>query len=412
MVSLLNAVFWISAGCLAYIYAGYPLFLWSIGAFRRVRFRRDYDHLPGISVLISARNEEKDIAWKVAETLAWDYPRDRLEVLVASDASEDRTEEILRSIPDSRLRWIANRRRLGKNLSLNKLCALASGELLFFTDANSHIPRNSLHSITRYFADCRVGCVTSCERPECAAGDGGMSHGGGLYQRYESWLNSLEHRIGSVLTCDGSIFCIRRDLFTPLDPDLANDLELPIRIGALGYATLYEASACSIERATTSAREEFRRRRRICAQGFLGAWRLRGVLRGVRAWQFVSRKLLRWFALIPIVLVTVSCICLAGRSRFYEALLVPQLCFYGFALAGWWSNEFRRRTSSLTSIPFFFLLVHGAALLGILQTCWGRRFSLWESAALTRGPAAVADPEDSSPVSEGPGGPADAEFGR
>jgi poly-beta-1,6-N-acetyl-D-glucosamine synthase len=412
MVTFLTAVFWLSAGWLAYIYAGYPLFLWSIGAIRKVRFHRDDNFLPGVSVLISARNEEKDIAWKVAETLAWDYPRDRLEVLVACDASEDRTEEILRSIPDPRFRWIANRRRLGKNLSLNKLSELASGDLLFFTDANSHIAGNSLRAITRHFADPRVGCVTSCERPESIAGEGGVSSGGGLYQRYESCLNSLEHGIGSVLTCDGSIFCIRRELFTPLDPDLANDLELPIRIGARGYATLYEASARSIERATSSAREEFVRRRRICAQGFLATWRLRGVLHGVRAWQFVSRKLLRWFALLPIVLVTVSSICLAGRSRIYEALLVPQMCFYGFAMAGWWSNASGRRTGPHTSIPFFFLLVHVAALLGILQTCHGQRFSTWESAAHSRGPAAAATADELSTIREGPAGLASAEPGR
>jgi cellulose synthase/poly-beta-1,6-N-acetylglucosamine synthase-like glycosyltransferase len=333
-------------------------------------------------------------------------------VLIASDASEDRTEEVLSSISDPRLRWIANRRRLGKNLSLNMLSKLASGELLFFTDANSHIAPHCLRAMTRHFADARVGCVTSCERPERAFADGGMACGGSLYQRYESWLNSLEHRIGSVLTCDGSIFCIRRDFFAPLDPDLANDLELPLRIGARGYATLYEPSAYSVERATSSAREEFRRRRRICAQGFLAVWRLRAALRGLRGWQFVSRKLMRWLALVPFVLATVSNIFLARHSLFFACVLSPQTAFYWLALVGWRRNATGRNNNRLASVPFYFLLAHSAALIGVLETCCGRRFSYWESAALSRGSEVTATGNTFSAAVDGLAGLRNAGSGR
>jgi len=408
----MRAVFWISTAWLAYVYGGYPLILWMFGAIRKVRFRGGDEYLPYVSVLISARNEEKDVAWKTAETLSWDYPSDRLEVLIASDASEDRTEEVLSSISDPRLRWIANRRRLGKNLSLNMLSKLASGELLFFTDANSHIAPHCLRAMTRHFADARVGCVTSCERPERSFADGGMACGGSLYQRYESWLNSLEHRIGSVLTCDGSIFCIRRDFFAPLDPDLANDLELPLRIGARGYATLYEPSAYSVERATSSAREEFRRRRRICAQGFLAVWRLRAALRGLRGWQFVSRKLMRWLALVPFVLATVSNIFLARHSLFFACVLSPQTAFYWLALVGWRRNATGRNNNRLASVPFYFLLAHSAALIGVLETCCGRRFSCWESAALSRGSEVTATGNTFSAAVDGLAGLRNAGSGR
>ncbi len=407
----MNILFWLSVAWLFYIYAGYPPLLWVMGSMRKVRFLRDAEYRPAVSVLISARNEEKDIGWKVAETLAWNYPRERLEVLVASDASKDRTEEILRAISDPRFRWLANHRRLGKNISLVRLAEIASGELLFFTDANSHITENSLTAIARHFADPKVGCVTSCERPESGEFDGGMSRGEGFYQRYESWINSLENRIGSVLTCDGSIFCIRRNLFTTLDPDLANDLELPLRIGAAGFATLFEVSAFSTERATSSAGEEFDRRRRICAQGFLAAWRLKGILRGVRVWQFASRKLLRWLALIPILLAAASSAYLAGRSHLFAFFLIPQIAFGALALAGWGSNAMGRRSNTLTSLPFFFLLIHVAALLGIVQTCFGRRFALWESPALSRGRSA-AEGKHAAPAAEGPAGLAGAESDR
>src|SRR5437870_8030936 len=121
----MKLLFWISAAWLLYIFVGYPIVLWTIGCFRRSRYTSHRDFTLPVSVLISARNEEKDIAWKIKETLEWDYPAGELEVLVASDASEDRTDEIVASISDPRLRLVRNSQRAGKNNSLNRLAGLA-----------------------------------------------------------------------------------------------------------------------------------------------------------------------------------------------------------------------------------------------------------------------------------------------
>src|SRR5690242_757494 len=318
----MKVLFWLSAAWLLYVFVGYPLVLWVIGRFRRTRYTSAENFELPVSVLISARNEEKDIAWKIKETLEWNYPPDKLEVLVASDASEDRTDEILASIRDSRLRVLRNSQRAGKNSSLNRLAALANGQLLFFTDANSHIPADCLRKMVRHFADARVGCVTGWEREE-DLNRSGMSAGGGSYLGYESLINSLESTLGSVLICDGSVFCIRRELFATLQPELANDLELPLHIGSRGYAVLYEPAAYSTEKNTSSPQEEFRRRRRICGQGILAVWRLRRRIRGLRAWQFASRKLLRWFALVPMMAALASSAALA-RQPFFGTLLILQ----------------------------------------------------------------------------------------
>ncbi len=339
-----------------------------------------------VSVLISARNEEKDIAWKIKETLEWDYPAGELEVLVASDASEDRTDDILASISDPRLRLVRNSQRAGKNNSLNRLAALARGQVFFFTDANSHIPPDCLRKMVRHFADSRVGCVTGCEREE-DANRSGMAAGGGSYLGYESLINSLESALGSVLICDGSVFCIRRELFTPLQPDFANDLELPVRIGSQGYAILYEPGAYSTEKNTSSAKEEFRRRRRICGQGILAAWRLRNQIRGLRAWQFVSRKLLRWFGLVPLALALFASAMLA-RQMLFGVLLILQLAFYSAAIAGSYLVTRTSFQSRLVALPFYFVLVNLGAIAGFVDACRGRRFSVWEIPSLSRGRAA------------------------
>lgn len=378
----MTALFWLGVGWLAYVYAGYPLLLAALGAIRRVRPMVREKRLPTVSVLLAARNEERDIAWKLRQTLDWDYPRERLEILVASDASTDRTDELVRQVEDPRLSFLRLDERIGKNAALNELARRATGDLLFFTDANSSIDRAALRHIARHFADPRVGCVTG-EMDEVA--DSAIGDGARAYWGYESLVKRLESRIGSVLVCVGSVFAIRRELFRPLDAATANDLELPLQIGHAGYWLRYEPAARSVEPAAGSPREEFQRRRRICAQGLLGMWRLRHTLRGLRGWQFVSRKFLRWLVLVPMAMILVSSAVLATGSGVFLGLLALQLACYGLALVAWVRSRREQRSGRLFSVPFYVVLVGVAGLVGILDACRGRRFHVWEVAALSRG---------------------------
>ena len=379
----MTALFWIGVLWIGYVYVTYPLILALLGKIHRVHPVIKDDFLPTVSVLISARNEEKDIGWKATETLAWDYPRDRLEVLVASDASEDRTEEILQAIKDSRLKVVRMERRSGKGVALNRLAQLAQGELLFFTDANAHIPTHCLQRMVRHFADERVGCVTgmTSAHPDV---DLAIESGDRLYLGYETTISQLESQLGSVLVCDGAIFCIRRSLFQPVFPELANDLELPMRIGDAGYWVLHEPAATVFEKETGSPQEEFARRRRICGQGLLAMWKFRGTLRGRRGWQFVSRKFLRWLTLIPLVLVLISSAALAGQP-FFALVLTLELVFYGLAMVGWVLALKGRKAGHAFSVPFFVMLGSVGAFVGVVDTCLGRRFAVWEVPTLSRG---------------------------
>jgi cellulose synthase/poly-beta-1,6-N-acetylglucosamine synthase-like glycosyltransferase len=384
MTRVFELLFWLGVVWLSYVYVGYPALLWFIGLFRSFRPSTSDSYLPTVSVLISARNEQRDIGWKIAETLAWDYPKDKLELLVASDASEDGTDEILKSVTDPRFRFLRLEERVGKNEALNRLSALARGELLFFTDANSHIEGACLRRVVQHFAEPRVGCVTGSEQTIRGDEEFVVTAGARAFLGYESLVNSLESRLGSVLVCDGSIFCIRSCLFSALQPELANDFELPVRIGAEGRAILFDLTAISHEKATTDAREEFRRKRRICCQGMVGFWRLRRNLRGLRAWQLWSRKLLRWWGAVPLVLILVSSVWLAS-NRFYELMLVFQFIFYGLVLLGWWLAVRRREGSRATTFPFYFVMVNIAALSGVIDAVFGKRFSVWESPQQSRG---------------------------
>lgn len=377
-------IFWLSVAWLAYIYLGYPLILWLVGLLRKFEPRVTSDYFPKVSVLISARNEEKDIEWKICETLSWNYPPEQIELIIASDASEDRTDEILQSIRDPRLRYVRMENRVGKNEALNRLAKIATGELLLFSDANSHIGKNCLQSMARHFSDPRVGAVTGVEQTGDEGNGVTVVSGTRTYLDYEAVISHLESRIGSVLVCDGSLFAIRSALFRRLQPDLANDLELPLWIGSQGYALLFDPEARSAEKATHSAREDFNRRRRICGQGVLGFWRLRHDLRGIRAWQFFSHKVLRWLMLIPLAGILVATAALANHTLF-AFLFILQAIFYILALIGFWFASREQSAKMIFALPFYFVLVSTAAIVGIFQAWNGRRFATWEVATSSRG---------------------------
>jgi cellulose synthase/poly-beta-1,6-N-acetylglucosamine synthase-like glycosyltransferase len=376
--------FWIGVIWFGYTYAGYPFLLWVMGIFRRVSVASRDDFRPTVSVLIAAHNEAQDIGWKIAETLAWDYPSESLDVWVASDASDDDTEEIVRGIRDPRVKLVKMPKRGGKARALNRLAQLAKGQIILFTDANAHIGPHCLARMVRHFADPRVGCVTGATKPPT---EDQRAIGGGTsaFQSFESVIFTLESRLGSVLVCDGAIFSTRCDLFSPLSPDLANDLELPIRIAHSGYWTLYEPEAEVRELDTCSTREEWSRRRRICAQGILGMWNLRRAMLYQRGWQFFSHKVLRYLTLVPLVLVLWSSI-MMRRNSFFGVVVALEAIFYGLATFGYISALLQWKTPRLAAVPFYIVFGSLGALVGILDTCRGRRFDVWEAAALSRGP--------------------------
>jgi len=384
MIRLCPILFWSSVVWLAYIYFGYFLLLWLAGFWNEFHPEVRDDYFPKVSVLISARNEEKDIGWKVSESLSWNYLPDQIELIIASDASEDRTDEILQSFKDSRLKYVRMDSRVGKNEALNRLAQLATGDLLLFTDANTHIGKECLRGMVRYFADPRVGCVTGTEHTQTDDRELAVSSGTRAYLNYELLIDQLESRVGSVIVCDGSLFAIRRSLFHQLQPDLANDLELPLWIGNAGYALLCDPAAIAIETAMRSSREEYDRKRRICGQGFLGLWRLRHCLRGFRTWQFFSRKVLRWLALIPMTVILLTTVELSARP-FFAFLFALQVLFYVLAVGGWLFDLAGRKGSAVFTMPYYFLVVNIAAVIGVIQACFGRRFAVWEVAAYSRG---------------------------
>jgi len=178
---------------------------------------------------------------------------------------------------------------------------------------------------------------------------------------------------------------MRSSLFHRLCPDFANDLETPMRAAAVGYYIAYEPRAVVLERDTSSPLEEFKRQRRMCAQGMAAMLNLRGTFGGIRGWQFVSHKLLRWLSVIPMIALLGSSAVLARDSAFLDTALIGQIVFYAVAAVGLLQSARGRPVARPLSIPFYIMLGLIAAQVGVLDALSGKRFDVWEIPASSRG---------------------------
>jgi len=376
-------LFWGSVAFVAYTYAGYPVLLYLIGLARRRRVSDGSSDVPSVCLVVSAFDEESVIRAKIENSIALDYPRDRLTIVVASDGSTDRTTAVASSYEDMGVRLHHHPRRRGKSAVLNEVVAEVACDIVVFTDANSLFAADALQRLCRHFTDADVGCVVGRLR-YVEAGGASVGKGEGIYWRYEALISRLESRLGSVLVANGSIFAIRRELFRPLYAEVANDFQIPCDIAEQGKRVVYEPRALATEPTTVYWREEFGRKVRIVLRGLTGWALLRKRMRGLRLWQFWSHKMLRWLVGAAALVSFGSSAVLAVRGSVpYAALLVAQVAFYTAALAGFLTRH-GRRPRRIFYVPFYFTMVNAAALMALARFVSGERLTVWEKAESTR----------------------------
>ncbi|HUC42313.1 MAG TPA: glycosyltransferase [Candidatus Micrarchaeaceae archaeon] len=367
-------LFLICAALILYVYFGYPLLLLSgLLARRKPIASAAPDEPPLLSIIVAARNEESVIEDKLRNLLAASYPREKIEILIGSDGSSDRTEEIVRRYESEGVGLLSFPQHVGKSAIQNGLVKLASGSILVFTDADCSFPRETLPLLVANFSDSRVGLVTACPRYENER-ETAVTQNEGLYLRYESFLRSEESSRGLLAVASGSLFAIRRSLWQPLDPSHGDDFALPLAVAAVRSRNVLEPRAVAATHlGQKHPRSMLGLKSRIISKdlrGLLGRAPLLNPLRyGAVSIALWSHKLLRW--LIPYFLVAlfVSNLFLLDSALFRFAL-AAQLAFYALALLG---AAFRDRLRFfLWSVPFSFCLVNAAALAGTLQ-CLARR---------------------------------------
>ena len=374
-------LFWVSLGLAVYVYFGYPLVLMLLRQQRGEKpVALDTGHAPPVTLIVSAFNEEDVIGEKIANSLALDYPADLLEVLVVSDASEDRTDEIVEASDDPRVRLLRMEERGGKTLGLNAAAEAATGEVLVFSDANAMYRADAIRALTRNFADPDVGAVVGESTYSDAANESEESES--LYWRYETAIKRLESALGSAVGGDGAIYAIRRDLYQPMRADALSDFVNPCQIVQQGYRCIYEPAAVSVEEAAGTFDKEFRRKVRIVNRAWRAVMSMRSLLNpqkyGQFAFQLISHKLLRWLVMPMLVVTFVTNALLVGEGGIYTLAFFGQLVFYGLALIGA-SLVGTGPLPRVLFIPYYFCLVNFASLRGIIEAYRGRTYTTWST---------------------------------
>lgn len=381
-MTLLCIALWLAIALVIYAYIGFPVLLMMRGVLARPI--RKSPTTPSITLVIIAHNEQDVIADKLQNAITQNYPQDKLEVLVGSDGSADRTNEIVNQFSDERVRLIACDRQ-GKIGTLNETVAHAQGQILVFSDANSMYAPDSLQAIASCFSDPTVGGVAGDQVYTTDKGNAG-SLGERLFWNFDRFLKRMQSRSGSVTSSTGAIHAVRRELFETVPSGVCDDFLISTRVVAKGYRLVFEPNAIAYEEVASSDKAEFRRKSRIIARGIRGLWVMKTLLNpfayGFYSFQLASHKLLRWsviFLLPVILLLNIACV---GQGVVYQVLLGLQLAFYLLALIGIMLRNtpiFRNKLAKVMAVPYFFCMANFSALSGWYQFIAGQRVDIWNS---------------------------------
>lgn len=377
----MELAFWLAAFLVLYAYVGYPALIGLAARVRPAPAVRKGDGEPEVSLLVLVHNEESTLAGKLESVLGLQYPRERLEVLVVSDGSTDRTEDIAREFASSGVRLLALPGPRGKAASLNDAVPVARGEILALTDARQPLAPDALRQLTAYFADPTVGAVSG--ELHLSAPDGAAAEGVSVYWSFEKLVRRAESRFDSTVGVTGALYAVRRSLFVPLDPrTILDDVAVPMEVVLSGRRVVFAPEARAWDRIAESPGREYRRKVRTLAGNFqLVALRpaLLHPLRNRLFWQLVSHKLCRlavpWCLLV--LLVASARLGLAGRGA-YAAAFAAQALFYGVAGLGFLRAR-GRRPLRLASIPYAFALLNLAAARGLVGFLRGSESAAWKT---------------------------------
>jgi glycosyltransferase involved in cell wall biosynthesis len=375
-----RALFWLAGALVAYTYAGFPLLV-LLRSRLRPRPHRSAPITPAVSIAIAARNEEAVIADKIASLVGLDYPPDRLEIVVASDGSEDDTVAAARACGDPRVR-VLDLPRVGKAGALNAAVAVAGGEILVFSDANSIFAPGALRALVAPFADPEVGGVAGDQRYIPAAGEPGVARGERTYWRFDRAMKAAESRAGNVISATGAIYAVRRALYRAVPEGVTDDFAISTAVICAGRRLVFAPQAVAYEPVGASAEIELARKVRVMTRGLNGVVVRRELLdprrHGFYALQLLSHKVLRRLMAVPLLLMAVTAARLAGRAALYRTVAAAHAAVLGLGAAGLLLGGRPIARWRAVALPAYFCLVNVASLRAALNVVRRRPIDRWE----------------------------------
>jgi hypothetical protein len=378
MNELCAVLFWGSVALVGYATLGWPLVL-AMRALFPAPAPRESTALPRVSYLIVAHNERDEVDAKLANTEALDYPAEQLEVIFASDGSDDGTDarvaELWRAAAPGPARTLLSLPRVGKNAALNAAAAAATGEVLVLSDADSHLAPDAIRRLVAPLADPEIGAAAGDFRYAGAGGEGERA-----YWSFDRLWKRLACRAGSITSATGQIYAIRADLFEPVPDGVTDDFFVSTGAVAARRRLWFAEDAVATGPVAASARTEFQRKVRVSARGLASVWARRALLdprrHGFFALQLFTHKVLRRALGIPVAIAFVASIGLASVDPFYAGAAVAQMFVHGSALAGWSLRG--REVPRVLALPLYLDLVLAAGVIALLQVARGRRHTVWE----------------------------------
>ena len=395
----LKILFWASLLIVFYTYIGYGILLYIIirlkrlltGSPREAVMPTD-DELPTMTLMICAYNEEDVVAEKMANTLALDYPKEKLRIMWVTDGSNDRTNELLRAYPSVDIVFSPERR--GKTAALKHGLRELQTRYVAFTDANTMINAGALREIARLFMDPTVGCVSG-EKRVAAKKEGEMAaEGEGLYWKYESTLKRWDSELYSAMGAAGELYAMDPKLCREVpDEALLDDFMMSMYVVEAGRRIAYTPDAYAQEYGSANIHEESKRKRRIAAGGLQSIWWLRSLLNPLPqplvTFQYISHRVLRWsvtpVAMIILLVVNIALVAL-GTGMLYTIALLLQLLFYRMAFCGWLQSRGQQTQgrksliSKLLYTAYYFLFMNLNVFRGMAYLRTHGSSGAWEKA--------------------------------
>ncbi|HEX4875729.1 MAG TPA: glycosyltransferase family 2 protein [Chitinophagaceae bacterium] len=378
-------IFWISLAILFYSYLGYGILVFLLNNIRVLFSATKKIVSPEIPVtlIITAYNEAAILPQKITNTLAIDYPGEKLKILIVTDGSTDSSEQIVKNYPKVEL--LHQQERMGKYAAIKRAMKNVTTPVVVFSDANTMLNPECISRIMVHFDDSIVGAVAGEKKIMQNNYASAVGEAEGLYWQYESFMKKLDAELYTVVGAAGELFALRTNLFRELNDDLIlDDFVLSMQVCLQGYKIAYEPDAFATEWPSASLAEEEKRKVRISAGAYQSLHYLNGILNFFKhpllSFQFISRRLLRW-VFCPLMLLLVffsnASVALNAGNKFYQVLFIGQLVFYVFSVLGWLFIKAGKR-AGLFTVPFYFVFMNYCLVKGFFRFVRGGQSVLWE----------------------------------
>jgi len=368
---VLHLIFWSSLLLFFYTYFGYPLLLWLISLFKSKHVKKAQS-VPPVTFIITAYNEEATIKSKIENTLSLDYPKDKLQIIIASDASTDATESYVLEYQDEGVELVRANRRMGKENAQKHAIDRAKGDIIIFSDVATILKPDAIRNIVSNFNDPSIGCVSSVDK---FIDKEGKLSGEGAYVKYEMFLRTLESKVNTLVGLSGSFFASRSGVCKNWRVDLQSDFNTLLNSIKMGYRGISDPHSVGYYKNIYNLNKEHDRKVRTVVRGitvFMNNLTLLNPFKyGLFSWQLFSHKLMRW--LVPLFMLTaiISNFLLVIHSKLYLFLFIIHIGFYIIAYTCKNSNN------PLLKLPYFFVIVNKAIIYAWIQYLKGIRYHSW-----------------------------------